>query len=161
MYQRCLKRALATSRAQRVSGWAMSFVIVLAAFTRTSAQPPAPAASCLACNLKLLHRTGLYLISIEARLSSSNRATVTGTIVSRPGEASGPHVETFGVLNILAPGYKSIEKISSLRPHLTFLQGKAMTFSATASDRFGKPGLYRLNVSYGNVDSNTVEVTVR
>jgi hypothetical protein len=67
------------------------------------------------------------------------------------------------LLNIIAPGYKLSERIraTELNRERSIPPKSVLSFSIRVPYKFGQPGVYRLNISYKKVDSNTLEFDIR
>jgi hypothetical protein len=128
---------------------------------------PVSAPACDVCQLQLKHRTGPYAITLVKESRWRRQPQILITIAN-----GGPRAVAVGGVgsssrfdvNVVAPNYKSIEPIDRyvapghpalVRPHSRF------TFRMKLRQWFDKPGVYRLNASLGNVDSNILTYTIK
>ena len=126
-----------------------------------------PARACDVCNLQLKHRTGPYAITLvkEPRPTRLPRIRIT---IANPGPRAvgvgGEGRSSRLVVNVVAPDYKLIEPVDAHvapeRPAVV-RPGSSSTFDVKLRNQFAKPGVYRLNASLGNVDSNVLTYTVK
>jgi hypothetical protein len=124
----------------------------------------APRVACDVCHLRLSHRTGWYTISIasfQARRGSDIVERIEGTISNQRLSGRVLDVGTVGTLNVVAPRSRSRTKLSQLPPHHKLDPGTSWTFTIGSTYLFDEPGIVQLNVSYGELDSNTLAFVVK
>jgi hypothetical protein len=141
-------------------------VLTLAAIA-LAALPRVPASACDVCQLQLRHRTGPYAITLAKEARWSDRPELRITIAnggSRAVTVGGESRTSPLGVNVVAPTYKSIEPVDSyvapIRPALVGPHATS-TFRIKLRQRFDKPGVYRLNASLGNVDSNILTYSIK
>jgi hypothetical protein len=128
---------------------------------------PSPARACDVCHLRLTHRTGPYRIVVAkegawlARQSPQIRVTIVNP-GPRPlilGDAPSSRV----LLNSVAPNARvRMPIMTAPRGRTRTVAARSrVTFYARYPVRLERPGVYRLNVSYGPVDSNILTHTVK
>jgi hypothetical protein len=128
---------------------------------------PSPARACDVCQLKLTHRTGPYRIVIakEGARLARHAPQISVTIVNpgSPPLVLGDAPSSRIMLNSVAPNARvRMPIITAPRGRTRTVAARSrVTFYARYPVRLDRPGVYRLNVSYGPVDSNILTYTVK
>jgi hypothetical protein len=127
---------------------------------------PSPARACDVCNLRLTHRTGPYRIVVakEGAPAATKQQQLRVTIVNpgpRPlilGDSPASRV----MLNAIVPDarYSGPIRVAPRGRTRTIAPRSRVTLYTNTPFALNRPGIYRLNVSYGPVDSNIVTYTV-
>jgi hypothetical protein len=128
---------------------------------------PGPAPACDVCQLQLRHRTGPYAMTLVKESRSTRPARLRITIANRGSDtvpAGGDGRAARLVINVLGPDYRAIEPVDAYaapeRPAVVRPRSSS-TFDIKLRQWFDKPGVYRLNASLGNVDSNILTYTIK
>ena len=141
--------------------------VMMGALLGALVSAPSPARACDVCQLKLTHRTGPYRIVLAkegawlARHAPQFRVTIVNP-GPRPlvlGDAPSSRV----LLNSVAPNARvRMPIIMAPRGRTRTVAARSrVTLYARYPVRLERPGVYRLNVSYGPVDSNILTYTVK
>lgn len=123
----------------------------------------APARSCDVCKPPPVSRTGPYTIVVSKQFANaSGPLRVRVTIINRSHRqiVLGPSRSPHALLRLTAPRYRFAEAIEPRGGAARIPAGSRLSFDANVPYRLGRPGLYRLSVSYGPVISNTLTYTV-
>lgn len=129
---------------------------------------PRAARACDVCRLKLTHRTGPYqIVAAKEGAWVANKAPQIRVIIVNPGprplvigDSTASSRVTLNAVTFYARSRDTIRAASRGRTK-TVPAGSRATLYARYPYGFGKPGVYRFNVSYGPVDSNVLTYTAR
>jgi hypothetical protein len=127
---------------------------------------PSPAHACDVCNLKLTHRTGPYRIVLAKEGAwVAKKAPRLRVIIVNPGPRAlvlGDSPSSRVVINSVMPQARAITaiRVAPRGRTKTVAPGSRVTLYTRAPFTIDRPGVYRLNVSYGRVDSNIITYTV-
>lgn len=125
-----------------------------------------PARACDVCQLQLKHRTGPYAITLAKDSPSTRLPRIRVTVANHGAGAVGMGGQGRSsrlVVNVVAPNYRMIDPVdASVAPERPALirPRSSSTFVFKLLNRFNKPGVYRLNVTLRNVDSNVLTYRV-
>jgi hypothetical protein len=106
-------------------------------------------------------RVACDVCHFQARRGSDIVERIEGTISNQRLSGRVLDVGTVGTLNVVAPRSRSRTKLSQLPPHHKLDPGTSWTFTIGSTYLFDEPGIVQLNVSYGELDSNTLAFVVK
>lgn len=127
---------------------------------------PSPARACDVCHLKLTHRTGPYRIVVAKGAWLARQLPQIRVTIVNPGPRAlvlGDAPSSRVLLNSVAPNARvRMPIMTAPRGRTRMVAARSrVTFYARYPVRLDRPGVYRLNVSYGPVDSNILTYTVK